>query len=116
MSTDSPTTDSMDRAVKLSCRNLWKVYGGQAEQLGRDRTLFAGERAAVCDRLRQSGQLPAVIDANFEVLTGEIFVIMGPVGLRQINPGALPLAPDRAPLPDRFCSTVKTCSPPDRNA
>ncbi len=67
----------MGRAVKLSCRNLWKVYGAQAEQLGRDRAFFSSARATVCDRLRQSGQLPAVIDANFDVLTGEIFVIMG---------------------------------------
>jgi glycine betaine/proline transport system ATP-binding protein len=66
-----------ERAVKLACRNLWKVYGPGAEQLGRDRGLFTGARDAVCDRLRQRGQLPAVIDANFEVLTGEIFVIMG---------------------------------------
>ncbi len=70
----SPTSD---RAVKLACRNLWKVYGPGAEQLGRDRAAFDGPRASVCDRLRQRGQLPAVIEANFEVLTGEIFVIMG---------------------------------------
>jgi glycine betaine/proline transport system ATP-binding protein len=66
-----------DQTVKLSCRNLWKVYGPQAEQLGRDRTRFDGARDAVCERLRQSGHLPAVIDADFEVMTGEIFVIMG---------------------------------------
>jgi glycine betaine/proline transport system ATP-binding protein len=71
------STDSSERAVKLSCRNLWKVYGTQADQLGRDRAAFSGDRPAVCDRLRQGGQLPAVIDANFDVLTGEIFVIMG---------------------------------------
>jgi glycine betaine/proline transport system ATP-binding protein len=63
--------------VKLSCRNLWKVYGTQAKQLGRDRALFAGAREAVCDRMKKDGCLPAVIDANFEVMTGEIFVIMG---------------------------------------
>jgi glycine betaine/proline transport system ATP-binding protein len=68
---------SEDRAVKLACRNLWKVYGTGAEQLGRDRAAFAGTREAVCDRLCQRGQLPAVIAADFEVLTGEIFVIMG---------------------------------------
>jgi glycine betaine/proline transport system ATP-binding protein len=66
-----------DRAVKLACRNLWKVYGTGAEQLRRDRDAFSGARAAVCDGLRQRGQLPAVIAADFDVLTGEIFVIMG---------------------------------------
>jgi glycine betaine/proline transport system ATP-binding protein len=63
--------------VKLSCRNLWKAYGVRAEQLRRDRAFFSGARDAVCDRLKKSGHLPAVIDANFEVMTGEIFVIMG---------------------------------------
>jgi glycine betaine/proline transport system ATP-binding protein len=76
-STDSPGRESRDRPIKLSCRNLWKVYGAQAEQLGRDRASFSGNRAAVCERLRQNGALPAVIDANFDVHTGEIFVIMG---------------------------------------
>jgi glycine betaine/proline transport system ATP-binding protein len=71
------TPATPDRAVKLACRDLWKVYGTGAEQLGRDRAAFAGARDAVCDRLRRRGQLPAVIEANFEVLTGEIFVIMG---------------------------------------
>jgi glycine betaine/proline transport system ATP-binding protein len=66
-----------DHSVKLSCRTLWKVYGTRAAPLGRDRALFGGAREAVCDRLRQSGHLPAVIDADFEVMTGEIFVIMG---------------------------------------
>jgi glycine betaine/proline transport system ATP-binding protein len=71
------TTTSPDSAVKLACRNLWKVYGPGAEQLGRDRAAFTRTRDTVCDQLRRRGQLPAVIDVNFEVLTGEIFVIMG---------------------------------------
>jgi glycine betaine/proline transport system ATP-binding protein len=70
------STDVTDRTVKLSCRNLWKVYGA-GEQISRDRAFFSGGREAVCERLRQNGQLAAVMDANFDVFTGEIFVIMG---------------------------------------
>ena len=65
------------RPIKLSCRNLWKVYGAHAERLGRDVQLFSGDRNAACDQLKRAGQLPAVIDANFDVHVGEIFVIMG---------------------------------------
>lgn len=71
-----------ERPVKLACRNLWKVYGPQADRLRAERLdrsdgLFAGDRAAACERLRVGGQIPAVIDANFDVRLGEIFVIMG---------------------------------------
>jgi glycine betaine/proline transport system ATP-binding protein len=68
---------STDRPVKLSCRKLWKVYGAQAEAFAKDRAIFSADRAEACERLRQHGCLPAVIDANFDVHTGEIFVIMG---------------------------------------
>ena len=61
--------------VKLACRNLWKVYGTHAERLGGD--TFAGTPEAVRERLTKTGHFPAVIDASFEVRTGEIFVIMG---------------------------------------
>jgi glycine betaine/proline transport system ATP-binding protein len=66
-----------ERPVKLACRNLWKVYGPQAERLSRDDGLFRGDRPAACERLRAGGHIPAVIDANFDVHLGEIFVIMG---------------------------------------
>ncbi len=66
-----------ERPVKLACRNLWKVYGPQAERLARGDGLFAGDRATACERLRADGHIPAVIDANFDVHLGEIFVIMG---------------------------------------
>lgn len=61
-----------ERPVKLACRNLWKVYGPQADRLGAERLdrndgLFGGDRAAACERLRADGHIPAVIDANFDV-------------------------------------------------
>ncbi|HWA48534.1 MAG TPA: betaine/proline/choline family ABC transporter ATP-binding protein [Dongiaceae bacterium] len=70
--TDLGTTE---RPIKLVCRNLWKAYGPQADRISDG--LFNGDRASACDRLRAEGHVPAVIDANFDIRLGEIFVIMG---------------------------------------
>ncbi len=73
---------SAEREVKLSCRHLWKIYGyesGGVNTGGLDLTagVTAEERRALCDRLRQGGRPPAVIDATFDIHLGEIFVVMG---------------------------------------
>ena len=62
--------------IKLSCRNVWKVYrGGAAPYFDRDvGTDDAGELAR---RMRADGAIPAVVDVSFDVHVGEIFVIMG---------------------------------------
>ncbi len=65
------------RAVKLSCRNLWKIYGPQAASYGATGKLPAGERAEIRQQLQATNHLAAVIDASFDVHVGEIFVIMG---------------------------------------
>ena len=66
-----------ERPIKLSCRNLWKVYGTHANRPGRNGGLFSGDRNAASDQLKRAGHIPAVIDASFDVHVGEIFVIMG---------------------------------------
>jgi glycine betaine/proline transport system ATP-binding protein len=71
------TEAAQPRPVKVSCRNLWKVYGPRADRLSRSDGLFEGDRSAACEKLRSGGHIPAVIGANFVVHTGEIFVIMG---------------------------------------
>ena len=62
--------------VKLSCRNVWKVYRGEAAPyFDRDvSTHYAGDLAR---RMRADGAIPAVADVSFDVHVGEIFVIMG---------------------------------------
>lgn len=68
------TTGSGD--VKLSCRNIWKVYAGsnapyfKSEVDGADATSLSG-------RMREDGAIPAAADVSFDVHVGEIFVIMG---------------------------------------
>jgi len=63
--------------VKISCRNIWKVYGDNPSQF------FDGNKGHVADvegllkRIRDSGHIPAAANVSFDVRVGEIFVIMG---------------------------------------
>jgi glycine betaine/proline transport system ATP-binding protein len=70
-------TKRQGRPVKLSCRNLWKVYGNHADAIDREGEVFGEDRNTARERLTRAGQFPAVLDASFDVHTGEIFVIMG---------------------------------------
>lgn len=60
------------RAVKLACRNLWKIFGQSAAEFIR---LRAGEASnADLDRARLIG---AVRKVSLDVHEGEIFIVMG---------------------------------------
>ena len=60
--------------AKITCRNIWKVYGGNPQQFFQggltdpDQTLHA---------VRESGHIAAAANVSFDVREGEIFVIMG---------------------------------------
>ena len=62
--------------VKLSCRNVWKVYGDNPASWfnSKDNPANPGELA---ERIRTAGSIPAAADVSFDVNVGEIFVIMG---------------------------------------
>ena len=62
--------------VKLSCRNAWKVYGGEAAPYFR-KDVSTGNAGELARRMRSDGAIPAVVDVSFDVHVGEIFVIMG---------------------------------------
>ncbi len=67
-------TSSSD--IRLSCRNIWKVYGKDPERY------FKGSAAtedpdALVARMRDEGAIPAAANVSFDVGVGEIFVIMG---------------------------------------
>ncbi|WP_397544445.1 betaine/proline/choline family ABC transporter ATP-binding protein [Roseovarius salis] len=73
---DPDGASAQQSPAKLSCRHLWKVYGGDAgPYLGGG----AAEKdpAAVAEKLRADGMIPAAVDVSFDVAEGEIFVIMG---------------------------------------
>jgi glycine betaine/proline transport system ATP-binding protein len=56
---------------QIECKNLWKVFGVNAERFSFDTSLSKE------DILAQSGHVVAVQDVSFEVRKGETFVIMG---------------------------------------
>ncbi len=65
------------RQVKLSCRNIWKVYGEQIKPFfGGSKDQFA-DSLEKAEALRSAGQIVANADVSFDVHVGEIFVIMG---------------------------------------
>ncbi len=61
----------MSTSVILDCRNVWKLYGAQAE------SLLAQNPAPNAEMLKEAGVIGAVRAANVQILKGEIFVIMG---------------------------------------
>lgn len=70
------TTDNFrakdERKIKLSCQQLWKVFGKDAEQWLKNHNNQPSR-----EELLEAGMLAGVRDANVDVYEGEIFVIMG---------------------------------------
>ncbi|HTN96306.1 MAG TPA: ATP-binding cassette domain-containing protein, partial [Nordella sp.] len=60
------------RPVKLSCRNLWKVFGVGAEDFMR-----RNKGAASTQALTEARLIGAVRQASIDVQEGEIFIVMG---------------------------------------
>ena len=61
-----------ERAEKLLCRSVWKIFGSGAEEF-----LRRSGGAPSPEGLKDAGLIGAVRDASFSVMEGEIFVIMG---------------------------------------
>ena len=62
--------------VKLSCRNVWKVYGDNPSQFfSNDADLR--DPSILSKHISDNGHIVANADVNFDVNVGEIFVIMG---------------------------------------
>lgn len=68
---------SRTKEVKLSCRNVWKVYGDNPDQFFTNRNGNISDTAGALDRIRRSGHIGAAANVSFDVFEGEIFVIMG---------------------------------------
>ncbi|MEP1935056.1 MAG: ATP-binding cassette domain-containing protein, partial [Roseibium sp.] len=63
--------------VKLSCRNVWKVYGANPEQFCHDANEFVTDAGIRAKSIRDADHIVANADVSFDVHVGEIFVIMG---------------------------------------
>ena len=61
-----------EAAVKLSCRNVWKLFGHDAGGFLRRLARRPTEEEAAA-----AGLIPAVVDVTLDIRSGEIFVIMG---------------------------------------
>ena len=61
----------MSAKIKLACRNVWKLYGANAE------TLLKTNPNPSAGAIRNANTVGAVRNANIEIAEGEIFVIMG---------------------------------------
>jgi glycine betaine/proline transport system ATP-binding protein len=72
---DAP--DRSARETKLSCRNVWKVYGPKPEGFFAGSNGRVDEPQALLGRIRQSGHIAAAANVSFDVHAGEIFIIMG---------------------------------------
>jgi len=66
-----------EREVKISCRNIWKVYGPECDSYFDDRNGVVDDPPALCDRMRADSHVVAASDVTFDVQVGEIFIIMG---------------------------------------
>ncbi len=67
----------LDREIKLSCRNVWKVYGDDPERFFPDGEGAGSDTAGHAQAIRDAGGIVAAADVSFDVGVGEIFVIMG---------------------------------------
>jgi glycine betaine/proline transport system ATP-binding protein len=62
----------MNRAVKVSCKNLWLLFGKKNAGF-----LAAHDYAPSDEALAEAGLTAAVRDVSLDVLEGEILVVMG---------------------------------------
>jgi glycine betaine/proline transport system ATP-binding protein len=67
----------MARDTKLSCRDVWKVYGPDPDGFFANRDGHVADRDGLKRRIRESGHILAACDVTFDVGEGEIFIIMG---------------------------------------
>ena len=66
-----------NRNVKLSCRNVWKVYGSRPQNFFNSLNGLVDDVNSHAEKIRNDGHIVANADVSFDVHAGEIFVIMG---------------------------------------
>ena len=62
----------MNKEKKISCKNIWKLYGEAPEKF-----LKNTNNNPTTEEIKKNNYIPAVRDASIDVNTGEILVIMG---------------------------------------
>jgi glycine betaine/proline transport system ATP-binding protein len=77
MANGEVSTGADGRQVKISCRNIWKVYGPNPESYFEGGNGAVGDPAGLGDRMRSELHVVAASNVSFDVYVGEIFIIMG---------------------------------------
>lgn len=72
MNTKMSGVETTQRPIKLSCRNIWKVFGANGAEF-----LRARNGAATAAELDAASLIGAVRGAALDVREGEIFIVMG---------------------------------------
>jgi len=67
----------MNNNVKISCRNVWKVYGENPDQFFSNGDGNVSNPDELSEKLNSSGHIGAACNVSFDVYAGEIFIIMG---------------------------------------
>ena len=69
--------NSNGKDVKISCRNVWKVYGDEPDQFFNNGNGDVPDNQSIYKAMTDTGHIGAACNVSFEVYTGEIFIIMG---------------------------------------
>lgn len=77
MSTITVAPVRENKVVKVTCRNIWKVYGENPDQFFQAGSGSVEDAHAHAAHIRNNGHIVAAADVSFDVHLGEIFVIMG---------------------------------------
>jgi glycine betaine/proline transport system ATP-binding protein len=70
----------MTQSAKIICRNIWKVFGPQPQQVidqAQGSAASAADALSKADALATTGHVVAVRDVSFTIAAGETFVVMG---------------------------------------
>ena len=67
----------VSKKVKMSCQNVWKVYGNNPDHFFSNGSHSAKDPSALSKDISNQGHIVANADVSFDVHIGEIFVIMG---------------------------------------
>jgi len=68
---------SRQRDVKISCRNVWKVYGQDPSQFFQSSSGQVEDPQQLHQKILDAGHVPAACDVSFDVYAGELLIIMG---------------------------------------
>ncbi len=67
----------LSKQIKLSCRNVWKVYGDNSDGFFSNNSYAQEDPSILSKKITEQGHIVANANVSFDVHIGEIFVIMG---------------------------------------